>query len=89
LPGCLCSLHAAFNASGTMLSAGRNPIEFVSQVLHRGLAVVGDDAFAAGMTSQPAVRVCLGAPRTRDELARGLRMLAEAMTSPAQNVQVI
>ena len=48
-----------------------------------------DDAFAVGIASQPAVRVCLGAPRTRDELAQALRVLAEAVTSPAGNIQVV
>jgi DNA-binding transcriptional MocR family regulator len=65
------------------------PIEILSRILQRGLAVVSDDAFAVGPPSQPTVRVCLGAPRTRDELAQALRMLAEACTSPAQDVQVI
>jgi DNA-binding transcriptional MocR family regulator len=71
------------------LPSRRNRTEFVGQILQRGLAVVSDDAFAVGTTSQAAVRVCLGAPRTRDELAQGLRMLAEALASPAHNVQVI
>ncbi len=71
------------------LPARRDRAEFSRQILHRGLAVVSDDVFAVDATSQPAVRVCLGAPRTRDELAHGLRMLAEAVASPARSVQVI
>ncbi len=68
----------------------RDRTEFVGQVFNKGLAVVGDDAFAVDVaTSQPAVRVCVGAPRTRDELAQGLRTLAEAMSAPAQNVRIV
>jgi DNA-binding transcriptional MocR family regulator len=66
-----------------------NRMEFLSRILHRGLAVVGDDAFAVGTASQPAVRVSIGAARTRAELAQALQSLAETLTSPAQNVQVV
>jgi DNA-binding transcriptional MocR family regulator len=67
-----------------------NRAEFLSQARNRGLALVGDDAFAVDpATSEPAVRVCIGAPRTRDELAQGLRALAEAFTSPAQSMRVV
>ena len=62
---------------------------FLSEVLHRGLAVVADNAFAVGGASLPAVRVSLGAARTRAELAQGLQSLAETLTSPVQNVQVV
>jgi DNA-binding transcriptional MocR family regulator len=71
------------------LPVRRDPTAFVRQVLQRGLAVVSDDAFAVDATARPAIRVCLGAPRTRDELARGLQMLAEAIASPARSVHVI
>src|SRR5580698_10023120 len=68
----------------------RDRAEFVGQVLNRGLAVVGDDAFAVDVAaSPPAVRVCVGAPRTRDELAQGLRTLAEAVSAPAQNPRIV
>jgi hypothetical protein len=51
---------------------------------------VPDDAFAVGpLPPQPAVRVCLGAPRTREELARALRALASAFMAPNQNVQIV
>jgi DNA-binding transcriptional MocR family regulator len=68
----------------------RGRIEFLNQILHRGLAVVGDSAFAVDpATSLPAIRVCLGAPRTRDELAIALRALAETFASPAQSLQIV
>jgi len=71
------------------LPRGRSRAAFVAQVLDRGLAVVGDDAFAVAPGSEPAVRVCIGAPRTRDELAQGLRMLAQALVTPAQSAHVV
>jgi DNA-binding transcriptional MocR family regulator len=68
----------------------RHRAEFLSQALDRGLALVGDDAFAVNAaTSEPAVRVCIGAPRTRDELAQGLRALAEAFASPSQTARIV
>jgi DNA-binding transcriptional MocR family regulator len=68
----------------------RNRAEFLSQLLDRGLAVVGDDAFAVdAATVQPAIRACLGAPRTREELANALRTLADAFVSPGQRVQIV
>jgi len=39
-------------------------------------------AFATGRTAVPdAVRVCLGAARDRDQLERGLRVLAELLAA--------
>jgi DNA-binding transcriptional MocR family regulator len=66
-----------------------NRSEFLGEVLQRGLAVVGDDAFAVGAASPPSVRVSLGAARTRAELAQGLQSLAETLASPAHSVQVV
>jgi DNA-binding transcriptional MocR family regulator len=68
----------------------RNRTDFLGQVLRRGLAVVGDDAFAVDTSSSnPAVRVCLGAPRRRDDLAQALQILADAFVSPAQNARIV
>jgi DNA-binding transcriptional MocR family regulator len=64
-------------------------MEFMRRVLDRGLAVVADDAFAVGPASSPAVRVSLGAARTRAELAQGLQALAETLASAGQGAQVI
>jgi DNA-binding transcriptional MocR family regulator len=71
------------------LPGRRNRTELLGQAVRRGLAVVGDDAFAVDAAPYPAVRVCLGAPRRREELAQGLQILAEVFLSPAQNVQVV
>jgi DNA-binding transcriptional MocR family regulator len=66
-----------------------NRMEFLTEVLRRGLAVVGDDAFAVDGASTPAVRVSLGAARTRAELAQALQSLAEMFASTAQSFQVV
>jgi hypothetical protein len=67
----------------------RNPNGFVGEILRRGLAVVGDDVFAVDASAQPGVRVCLGAPRTRDELAQGLQVLAESFASPNRAASIV
>ncbi len=71
------------------LRPGRNRAQFLDQVSERGLAVVGEDAFAVDADAPPAVRVSLGAARTRDELVRALQYLAEAFAAPAQRMQVV
>ncbi len=70
------------------LPPGRTGAELSGQVLHRGLAVVGEDAFAVDR-APPGVRVSLGAARTRDALAQALHYLAEAFASPLQKAQII
>jgi len=62
---------------------------FVEQVLREGLAVVASDAFATTDDPPHAVRVALGAPRDRADLARGLVILAAAMRSAAAAVHIV
>ena len=53
---------------------------FAAQVARRGVAVTPAEAFVVGRGAAPhAVRVCLGAARTREALARGLRVVAETL----------
>jgi DNA-binding transcriptional MocR family regulator len=63
--------------------------DFRAHVLRQGLAVVGDDAFAVGTASTPAVRVSLGAARNRAELAQALQFLAATLKSSAHAVQIV
>lgn len=56
--------------------------------LHRGLAVVNDTAFAVG-AAPSGVRVCLGAARSRDELAQALAFLAETARNASQPMPVV
>jgi DNA-binding transcriptional MocR family regulator len=68
----------------------RDRMEFLTRVFHRGLTLVDDGVFAVDtMKSPPAVRVCLGAPRTRDELAQALQTLAETFRTPAQGLPIV
>lgn len=57
---------------------------FASRGRSAGLGVVGSDAFCVAGTPPEAVRLCLGGPSTRQQIARGLDVLAHALEgSPA------
>ncbi len=54
--------------------------DFVDQARRRGVGVTAAETFVAGRAAAPhAVRVCLGTPRTREEVERGLAALAEML----------
>ena len=53
-------------------------MEFVAQLFRRGLSVVASDAFAVGAPPQ-AIRLGLGAARTREDLASALALLAATL----------
>jgi DNA-binding transcriptional MocR family regulator len=53
---------------------------FVAELRARGVLVSPPEAFVVGRAPVPhAVRLCLGGPRTREELDRGLTAVAEAL----------
>lgn len=53
---------------------------FAAQAARRGVTVTPAEAFVVGRGAAPhAVRLCLGVPRTREALARGLRLVAETL----------
>lgn len=53
---------------------------FAAEMRARGVLVSPPEAFVVGRAPVPhAVRLCLGAPRTREMLARGLGAVAEAL----------
>ncbi|MBK4719998.1 PLP-dependent aminotransferase family protein [Azospirillum sp. YIM DDC1] len=57
--------------------------DFIAEALRRGVKVTGGDVFAVGRASAPhAVRLGLCHPHSRDELARGLRTLADLLENP-------
>lgn len=62
--------------------------EPVYYALHRGLAVVSDQAFAVG-AAPSGVRVCLGAARNRVELAQALEFLAATAKNSGQALPVV
>jgi DNA-binding transcriptional MocR family regulator len=53
---------------------------FAAQCARRGVTVTPAEAFVVGRGAAPhAVRLCLGSPRSRETLARGLRLVAETL----------
>ncbi len=60
------------------LPQGRSRTEFVAQLFRRGLSVVASDAFAVSAPPQ-AIRLGLGAARTREDLASALYLLAATL----------
>ncbi|MEE7441591.1 MULTISPECIES: PLP-dependent aminotransferase family protein [Methylobacterium] len=66
------------------LPAGWTRSAFASQGRAAGLGVVGSDPFCVAGTPPEAVRLCLGGPSTRQQIAHGLERLAHALDgSPA------
>lgn len=65
--------------------------EFIAQARRRGVLVTPPEAFVPGREEAPhAVRVCLGAARTRIQLEKGLRIIREILqSSPKPNLSII
>jgi len=72
------------------LPPGWSRPEFAAHVQRQGLAVVTSEAFIASDAPPPhAIRVALGAARSRAELARALDILSVALKSPAATARVV
>ncbi len=72
------------------LPAGRRSEEFVAQARRAGVSVTSGDLFTAGAGPvSAAVRVCIGAPRTRAQLERGLRRLREVLDAGPEPLAAI
>ncbi len=64
--------------------------EFVAAAARRGVSVISAGVFAIGQTQAPqAVRVGLCQPPTRDEVVRGVTLLAELLACPDATVSVV
>ena len=65
--------------------------EFAAQLRRRGVAVTPSEAFVPGRGEAPhAVRVCLGAPRSRAQLEGGLAIVGEVLRgTPDPSLSVI
>ena len=64
--------------------------DFVAQARQRGVALTPSEAFVVGRAEAPhAVRVCLGTPRTRDEVKRGLAVLADMLAGSPDVVRSV
>jgi DNA-binding transcriptional MocR family regulator len=70
------------------LPEGWSRMEFVAQLSRRGLGVVASDVFAVGAPPQ-AIRLGLGAARTRDDLASALYVLAATLRQSGEASTVV
>lgn len=59
--------------------SGSSSAGFVACAQQRGVALIPGEAFAVGELRVPAVRVSLGPSHDHDELARGLRVVADLL----------
>jgi DNA-binding transcriptional MocR family regulator len=58
---------------------------FAADLRARGVLVSPPEAFVVGRAAVPhAIRLCLGAPRTREDLVRGLATVAESLRAGAE-----
>jgi DNA-binding transcriptional MocR family regulator len=62
---------------------------FADAARHRGVLVAPPTAFAVSRSIPDAVRVCLGGPSDRQELARGLAAIAATLVSVAAEAGVL
>jgi DNA-binding transcriptional MocR family regulator len=72
------------------LPEGRRSEEFTAQARRNGVSVTPADLFTTGPgPTPPAVRVCIGTPRTRAQLERGLRRLREVLEAGPEPLAAI
>jgi DNA-binding transcriptional MocR family regulator len=64
-------------------------LEFASHVQRQGLAVVTSDSFTVDGTPEHAIRIALGATRTRADLASALDVLSIALKSPVAVSRIV
>jgi DNA-binding transcriptional MocR family regulator len=88
-------------ASGAVMSAGAYHVwmtlperwrsaTFAGEARRSGVAVTTADAFVVGDAEAPAaVRLCLGTPRSRADLSRGLRGVRQALESRPETALAI
>ncbi len=59
--------------------------DFVDQARRRGVGVTAAETFIVGRAAAPhAVRICLGTPASREDVERGLGVLAEMLAGPPE-----
>jgi DNA-binding transcriptional MocR family regulator len=63
--------------------------DLLAHLMRNGLAVVGEEAFAAGDDAPPGLRISLGAARNRAELSQALQVLSNAVKAPAEAMQIV
>jgi DNA-binding transcriptional MocR family regulator len=81
LPGAAYDAHPVGYHLWLQLPEPWRSESFAAQVARRGAAVTPAEAFVVGRGAAPhAVRVCLGAARSRDALRRGLQIVADTLS---------
>jgi DNA-binding transcriptional MocR family regulator len=88
LRGHAYSAHAYGHHVWMPLPQGWSRMEFVAQLFRRGLSVVASDAFAIGVAPQ-AIRLGLGAARTREDLASALTLLSATLRQSGETSPVV
>jgi len=63
--------------------------EFAAHVQRQGLAVVTSDSFSVDANPEHAIRIALGAARTRADLANALELLVVALKAPALASRIV
>ena len=63
--------------------------EFAAHIRRQGLAVVTSDAFAVDGHPEHAIRIALGAARTRADLVNAMEVLSVALKSPASASSIV
>jgi DNA-binding transcriptional MocR family regulator len=63
--------------------------EFAAHVQRQGLAVVTSDSFSVDGEPEHAIRIALGAARSRAELVAALDVLVVALKSPAYASRIV
>ena len=71
------------------LPAAWNRAEFAAHIQKQGLAVVTSDSFSVDGTPDHAIRVALGAARSRAELVAALDLLAVALRTPPAAARIV
>ena len=91
---CLAGLGARMSAGGyhvwMRLPDPWRSATFAAEAHQRGVAVTAAEAFLVGRQEPPAaVRLCLGTPRTRADLLRGLRAVRQTLESRPETALAI
>jgi len=71
------------------LPAAWTRLDFAAHVQRQGLAVVTSDSFSIDGTPEHAIRIALGAARTRADLAGALDVLSVALRSPVGGSRIV
>ncbi|MGQ9369648.1 PLP-dependent aminotransferase family protein [Azospirillum sp. ST 5-10] len=84
LPARLLCGHPAAQHLWLLLPEPWRQDDFLAEARRRGVALTGADTFAVGRNGAPhAVRIGLCMPRHREDAARGLTAVADALADPA------